>query len=512
MDVLEEAKKIELGEDGPEESEGADSGRGGSQIFLRDVGDKDESIGEKGKHFEPYEWEISFNEIKLIEKVGEGQFGDVFRGEWLDTEVAVKIPKHGVPYDEIKSFLREIKMMSVLHHPNVVLFLGACITKPNICIVMEYLSGGNLYDYIHSIECKEEKEIDRKDSDLKMVRFAVDIARGMKYLHHRARVIQRDLKTGNLLLDSTQTVKLSDFGLSRKQGRGSTQSYKTQGTPYSVAPEVIRNDVAGANSLKSDVYSFSITLWELFTHKIPYETLNGAEVAYAVAHKNLRPEMTPQDRIPSTISKLIRRCWSNSLTERPDFSDILEILMNEENSMDGLGSVGSSSDLRSQSSIVGVSRGSLGSIQKLPPKSPLANYILGTPGPKHVFFGPTSEVNEELKKIAAATKSGRRASLGSLKSHHELQALDSQKPKEKKGGSLEYPKVFRNDSNSLLRIKEVPSGGERGENDSSSGGAGYVVVDTQGTRNPSKQEGGMGSGTHGKKSSSKVLPLDDNSR
>ncbi len=96
----------------------------------------------------------------------------------------MKIPnlKH-MDNDGIRRFLREVKLMSTLHHPNIVLFLGASVTLPNLCIVMEYLSGGNLQDFL----CCDP----RAKNESLMRKFAVDIARAMKYLHHRAKIIQR---------------------------------------------------------------------------------------------------------------------------------------------------------------------------------------------------------------------------------------------------------------------------------------------------------------------------------
>eukprot|EP00518_Triparma_eleuthera_P002332 CAMPEP_0182456162 /NCGR_PEP_ID=MMETSP1319-20130603/2079_1 /TAXON_ID=172717 /ORGANISM="Bolidomonas pacifica, Strain RCC208" /LENGTH=291 /DNA_ID=CAMNT_0024654343 /DNA_START=134 /DNA_END=1006 /DNA_ORIENTATION=- len=213
-DVLEEAARIELGEEGKDtgsadsvrESGGRGSGtRGSSVIFVKDP----TSIPSKGdQEHRDYEWEIPFKEIKLTEKLGAGQYGDVYSGEWLDTKVAVKIPRTPNS-DVLRRFLREVKLMSILHHPNIVLFLGACITKPDICLVMEYLPGGSLFDYIHS----ESPTVIK--SDLQMLSFAVDCARGMKYLHHRVHLVQRDLKSSNLLIDATLNLKIADFGLSK---------------------------------------------------------------------------------------------------------------------------------------------------------------------------------------------------------------------------------------------------------------------------------------------------------
>jgi len=76
-------------------------------------------------------------------------------------------------------FLKEIKLLSSLHHPNIVLFIGACIVKPNICLVMELLSKGNLFDFIHSGEDAIMKR-SKVENDALMIKFAIDIVRGMK--------------------------------------------------------------------------------------------------------------------------------------------------------------------------------------------------------------------------------------------------------------------------------------------------------------------------------------------
>ncbi|GMH70241.1 hypothetical protein TL16_g05360 [Triparma laevis f. inornata] len=330
-DVLEEAARIEQGQGedrsggsqtfGGSNSQNYDSGRGSgrkgeSQIFLR----KPSNV--KTEDNKKYDWEIPFKEINLKSRIGGGQFGDVYHGEWLDTEIAVKIPKTEASADEMKKFLREVKLMSMIHHPNIVLFLGACITMPDICLVMEYLPRGSLFDYIHKKE--EEGEPLKDKSDFTMIKFAVDCAQGMKYLHHRVHLVQRDLKSHNLLINATMTLKICDFGLSKihVEGKQSTQKSKNgMGTPYWLAPEVIRNE---KETIRADVYSFAIVLWEMFHLEVPHQDLTGPKAAYAVAHKGLRP--TLKSGLNNAVAALIRRCWKNRPQDRPEFDEILNIL------------------------------------------------------------------------------------------------------------------------------------------------------------------------------------------
>lgn len=143
-----------------------------------------------------YQWEIKFKEIKIGKEIGRGNYGTVVEGTWVGLPVAIKRPHAAHIRDDPKAmdgFLYEIEMMTKLHHPNIVQFLGACITSPNICLVLEYLPLGNLHDLVR----RESEQF----STAKIHKCAVDIARGMCYLHRRCRLIQRDLKTRNILVD-----------------------------------------------------------------------------------------------------------------------------------------------------------------------------------------------------------------------------------------------------------------------------------------------------------------------
>jgi len=257
-----------------------------------------------------YEWEIGWREIRLEEKVGEGSFGEVFRGSWLGTTVAVKT-MHNASSNALKmdKFLGEIALTSTLHHPNIVLFYGACVEVPNVCLVMEYLAI-NLYDLLHT----------RSKSQIHFFvlhRFACDVARGMKYLHRRAKVIQRDLKSRNIMVDNNFNAKICDFGLSRYIKTDKTMTFC--GTPYWTAPEIIRQE---AYTEKADVYSYGIVLWELITAQEPYSGMESMEVAYAAAERGLRP--TIPSVCPEGYAELMQRCWSDEPDNRPDFTEVLE--------------------------------------------------------------------------------------------------------------------------------------------------------------------------------------------
>lgn len=255
-----------------------------------------------------YEWEINYKELRLEEKVGEGNFGEVFRGSWCGSVVAVKTTHQDIAHEVMDRFLSEINLMSALHHPNIVIFMGACITQPNVCLVMEYLSKGCLYDFIHDKDAKIDMAL--------LHRFATDVARGMKYLHIRMHVVQRDLKSRNLLIDDNMNAKLCDFGLSQFVAADNTMTHC--GTPSWTAPEIIRQE---AFTEKADVYSYAIVLWELITQQDPHEGMEGMEVAFLAAERGLRP--TIPSVCPEGYAELMSSCWQDNPDLRPDFSEVL---------------------------------------------------------------------------------------------------------------------------------------------------------------------------------------------
>ena len=174
-----------------------------------------------GDDLGPHPWEIKIKELKQGVEIGRGSYGKVFHGTWVGLPVAIKRPHEGNLADPVAMdrFLYEVEIMTKLHHPNIVQFLGACITEPDICLVLEYLELGNLHDLTMSRP--------QEFSTLRVHKCAVDIARGMCYLHRRCHLIQRDLKTRNIMCDEHLTCKVGDFGLSKVLAEDSPAVKKT---------------------------------------------------------------------------------------------------------------------------------------------------------------------------------------------------------------------------------------------------------------------------------------------
>ncbi|XP_038906334.1 serine/threonine-protein kinase STY17-like isoform X3 [Benincasa hispida] len=257
-------------------------------------------------------WEIDTRQLKFENKVGSGSFGDLYRGTYCSQEVAIKVLRpERINEEMLKEFSQEVYIMRKIRHKNVVQFIGACTKPPNLCIVTEFMSRGSVYDFLH-----KQRGVFNLPSLLKV---AINISRGMNYLHQN-NIIHRDLKTANLLMDENMVVKVADFGVARVQTQSGVMTAET-GTYRWMAPEVIEHK---PYDHKADVFSFGIALWELLTGEIPYSSMTPLQAAVGVVQKILRP--TIPKNVHPVLADLLERCWRHDPTERPNFSEILEIL------------------------------------------------------------------------------------------------------------------------------------------------------------------------------------------
>ncbi|XP_011504937.1 PREDICTED: mitogen-activated protein kinase kinase kinase 10 isoform X2 [Ceratosolen solmsi marchali] len=263
--------------------------------------------------------EIDFEELKLEEVIGVGGFGKVYRGFWNKKEVAVKAARQDPdeePSVTLQNVRQEAKLFWLLKHENIVQLEGVCLKMPNMCLVMEYARGGSLNRILSGRKIRPDVLVD----------WAIQIARGMDYLHNKAPIslIHRDLKSSNVLLSEPienddfqyKTLKITDFGLAREVYK--TTRMSAAGTYAWMAPEVIKKSTF---SKASDVWSYGVLLWELLTGETPYKGIDALAVAYGVAVNKLTLP------IPSTCPQpwrcLMEACWASDSHGRPGFVEIL---------------------------------------------------------------------------------------------------------------------------------------------------------------------------------------------
>ncbi|XP_042379746.1 serine/threonine-protein kinase CLA4-like isoform X3 [Zingiber officinale] len=260
------------------------------------------------------DYEILWEDLIIGEQIGQGSCGTVYHALWYGSDIAVKVfPKQEYSDEVILSFREEVSLMKRLRHPNILLFMGA-VTSPNcLCIVTEFLPRGSLYRLLQ----RSTTRLDWR----KRILMALDIAKGMNYLHRcNPPIVHRDLKSSNLLVDKNWTVKVGDFGLSRLKHETYLTTKSGKGTPQWMAPEVLRNEPSDE---KSDVYGYGVILWELATEKIPWYNLNSMQVIAAVGFMNQRLEI-PKDLDQRWVS-IIESCWLEPKL-RPTFQELIERL------------------------------------------------------------------------------------------------------------------------------------------------------------------------------------------
>ncbi|XP_056343684.1 mitogen-activated protein kinase kinase kinase 21 isoform X3 [Oenanthe melanoleuca] len=276
--------------------------------------------------------EIDFQHLELQEIIGVGGFGKVYRATWRGREVAVKAARQD-PDEDItataESVRQEAKLFSMLRHPNIIALHGVCLREPNLCLVMEFARGGSLNRALAAAPGAAAARGGRRIPPHILVNWAVQIARGMLYLHDEAIVpiLHRDLKSSNILLLEkmehddicNKTLKITDFGLAREWHR--TTKMSAAGTYAWMAPEVIKSSMF---SKGSDIWSYGVLLWELLTGEVPYRGIDGLAVAYGVAVNKLT--LPIPSTCPEPFAKLMKECWEQDPHIRPSFALILEQL------------------------------------------------------------------------------------------------------------------------------------------------------------------------------------------
>eukprot|EP00252_Welwitschia_mirabilis_P008678 TRINITY_DN2072_c0_g1_i1.p1 TRINITY_DN2072_c0_g1~~TRINITY_DN2072_c0_g1_i1.p1 ORF type:complete len:416 (-),score=38.82 TRINITY_DN2072_c0_g1_i1:137-1384(-) len=263
------------------------------------------------------EWTIDLRMLNMGPAFAQGAFGKLYRGTYNGEDVAVKIlerPENNPERAQLleQQFNQEVRMLAILRHQNVVRFIGAC-KKPVVwCIVTEYAKGGSVRQ---SLARRQNRAVPLKVA----VKQALDVARGMEYLHSLS-FIHRDLKSDNLLIATDKSIKIADFGVARIEVQTEGMTPET-GTYRWMAPEMIQHR---AYNSKVDVYSFGIVLWELMTGMLPFHNMTAVQAAFAVVNKGVRPPIPPD--CPLALSEIMQRCWDANPDVRPSFSEVLAML------------------------------------------------------------------------------------------------------------------------------------------------------------------------------------------
>ncbi|XP_033032961.1 tyrosine-protein kinase Blk [Trachypithecus francoisi] len=258
------------------------------------------------------EWEIPRQSLRLVRKLGSGQFGEVWMGYYKNNmKVAIKTLKEGTMSPE--AFLGEANVMKALQHERLVR-LYAVVTKEPIYIVTEYMARGCLLDFLKTDE-------GGRLSLPRLIDMSAQIAEGMAYIEHM-NSIHRDLRAANILVSEALCCKIADFGLARIIDSEYTAQEGAKFPIKWTAPEAIH---FGVFTIKADVWSFGVLLMEVVTYgRVPYPGMSNSEVIRNLerGYRMPRPETCP----PELYRGVIAQCWRSRPEERPTFEFLQSVL------------------------------------------------------------------------------------------------------------------------------------------------------------------------------------------
>lgn len=259
---------------------------------------------------EPDEWEIERTDIAMKHKLGGGQYGDVYEALWKRYNICVAVKTLKEDTMALKDFLEEAAIMKAMKHPNLVQLLGVCTREPPFYIVTEFMTRGNLLDYLRVCSHEEVNEV-------VLLYMATQVASAMEYLEER-NFIHRDLAARNCLVGENHLVKVADFGLARLMRDDTYTAHAGAKFPIKwTAPEGLAYNKF---STKSDVWAFGILLWEFATYGVsPYPGVDLTNV-YHLLESGYRMDC-PQG-CPVRVYELMKQCWLWSPGDRPTFSHI----------------------------------------------------------------------------------------------------------------------------------------------------------------------------------------------
>uniref|UniRef100_A0A8C2IRL7 Focal adhesion kinase 1 n=1 Tax=Cyprinus carpio TaxID=7962 RepID=A0A8C2IRL7_CYPCA len=295
-------------------------------LYSRETDDYAEIIDEEDTYTMPstQDYEIQRDRIELGRCIGEGQFGDVHQGVYISPEnpslsVAIKTCKNCTSDSVREKFLQEALTMRQFDHPHIVKLIGI-ITENPVWIIMELCTLGELRSFL---------QIRKYNLDLStLILFAHQLSAALAYLESK-RFVHRDIAARNVLVSSTDCVKLGDFGLSRYMEDSSYYKASKGKLPIKwMAPESIN---FRRFTSASDVWMFGVCMWEILMFGIkPFQGVKNNDVIGRI--ENGERLAMPQN-CPPTLYSLMTKCWAYDPSKRPRFTELktqLSTILDEE--------------------------------------------------------------------------------------------------------------------------------------------------------------------------------------
>ena len=260
----------------------------------------------------------SYLHYDIIEKLGEGGMGLVYLANdtKLNRKVALKFLPWHISNDETerKRFRQEAQSAAFLNHPNIAQVYAIEEENDQLFIVLEYVEGRELKEFIEDDSLSNDQKWD----------LAIEIANGIRTAHDNG-ILHRDIKSRNIMVNESGTAKIMDFGLARIEGSDRiTTPGTTIGTTAYMAPEQLAGEELDA---RSDIWSYGVVLYELFTGHLPFEAAYESAIMYAISEKDPVPVSERQQDVPERITYVIERCLEKNIDSRyQSFEEIINDL------------------------------------------------------------------------------------------------------------------------------------------------------------------------------------------
>ncbi|XP_068735923.1 uncharacterized protein [Montipora capricornis] len=267
--------------------------------------------------------------IHLEVKLGEGAFGEVYKGELKNEKgviaCAVKKVKEGATELERRDLINELNIMvTVGEHPNIVSLLGACTAGEPILVVVRLAENGCLLDRLKENRANPYVNVGNKKAtftETDKVKIARDVANGMLHLSNKV-CVHRDLAARNVLLDKNNVAMVSDFGMSRDIYESGAYEHMSGGM-LPVRWMALESIEDFTYNVKTDVWAFGVVLWEIASEgKMPYSALKGLEI---LDFLNSGQRLKQPEGCSDDIYQIMVSCWKQDPLQRPSFGELVKI-------------------------------------------------------------------------------------------------------------------------------------------------------------------------------------------
>ena len=254
-----------------------------------------------------------FNNYEILKKIGEGAQGEVYlaKDKRLGRKVAIKSLHIDLVTNTVlkERFIGEAKLLGQLSHPSIVTLFDYVVDNSGYHLVMEYLKGNQLDDYI--------KNISGPINEIRAIDIFTQILDGISHIH-KLNIVHRDIKPSNIIIDQNDQIKLLDFGIAKDYNNDPNLTVVGQsvgGTPMYMSPEHISN---AKITVQSDIYSLGVTFWHMLTGKAPYEGQSLAKIYSQIENEELEIIQKIYPYASKKVNDIIKKATNKNPKKRYD--------------------------------------------------------------------------------------------------------------------------------------------------------------------------------------------------